>query len=178
MNLLPDVFQDPVLVQRQAVLDGQFKSLNAIVGTCDNVPSSTWVEWTNDYKNWSEFFDSGSNWSMSSKRATDEWQEKLQLWSNRMASYGCGGTLGSVDGINVVSATGDKGIPTVKDAPPNDPTFIDEALATVHKVTDPVTSTIKTSIWLGAGVVLFIVVAIAYILTRGKASGYGLKVGS
>lgn len=172
-----NVFSDPKLAARQAQLDSQWRSLNALVNTCNNVPSSSWVEFVADFKSWTEFFQSGSDWSASSKAATDEWQSKAQTWVDRISSYGCAGTLGSVDGINVVSAVGDAGVPTIKDPPPNDPTFLDEVTATVGKVTEPIWSRIGTVGWVAAGLIVLIILGLVWVLTKGKASGYGVKLG-
>jgi len=175
------VFLNQDLQARRDQLNAQVLAMQNLQDQCNNVPSSSWVEWSNDKRDWDTFYSNESNWVTSSdnKKALDDWQTKMQTWSNRFASYGCAGTLGSVDGINVVSAVGntDNGIPTIKDAPPDDPGIVDSLLGTVHKVTDPFTSAVTTASWVAIGVVILIVIVLGYVLVHGQASGYGVKVG-
>jgi hypothetical protein len=171
------VFVDPKLRGRQDILDAQWKSLKTGFTACDNTPDSSFAEFTNDFASWSMFYASESDWSSGSKATTDEWQTKAQDWSNRLQSWGCNGNW---DGVNTVSAVGNasSGIPLVKDPPPNDPGIVDQALGLVHKVTDPITGTASTVAWVAVAVLVLAIGAVVYILTKGKASGYGVKVGS
>jgi len=177
MSILPNIFSDTKLRARQGQLDGQWKALRAAFGACNNTPDSSFVEFTNDFENWSAFYDSESDWSSGSKSATDEWQTKAQDWSRRLTSWGCNGNW---DSLNVVSATGDtsNGIPSIKDPPPDDPGIVDSVLGVVHKVADPVANTAATIGWVAVGLIILIIAAIVWTVTHGQVSGYGVKVGS
>lgn len=176
MNIFPDVFVDPKLRGRQDILDGQWKALNAAFQVCDNTPDSSFAEFVNNFRDWQAFYASESDWSSGSKATTDQWQNTAQEWSRRLTSYGCNGNQ---DNAAVVSSTGDgSGIPTVKDPPPDDPGVLDTALGAIHKVTDPITGTASTVAWVAVAVLVIAIGAVVYILTKGKASGYGVKVGA
>jgi len=172
-----NIFSDPALATRQAQLDGQWKSLKAVIGTCNSFPSQAWVEFTNDFTNWSEFYDSGSDWSQSSEKATNEWQTKAQEWATRVASAGCAGTAGSVGG-DYVPGIGDSGIPGVKDPPPLSESLLDSAVGAFEKGTDALSSPFKTLGWVAVGVIAAILITVIWITTKGQASGYGVSVGS
>ncbi len=174
-----NIFVDEKLAARQAQLDGQWKSLRAVINGCDDFPSSSWVEFVNDQKGWESFFDSGSDWSDNSKAATDEWQSKLQVHSQRVEQAGCRGSIGSVGGVDFFSPTGVTGIPGVKDPPPDDPAFIDTALDAFSKTRDAVLSPFATVGWVTVGLVVVAIVAIVWILTKGKgkAGPSGVSVG-
>lgn len=174
MSLLPNVFSDAKLRARQDQLDGAWQALYNL--RCDGLPASTEVEFTSDFENWRAFYDSESDWSQDSKRATDEWQTKAQDWTKRFAALGCGGGV-LVDGINVISSTGDKGIPTIKDNPADDKTLFEQAQDAASALTKPARDAASTVGWVVVGVVVLVIVALAYVLTRGKASGFGVKVG-
>jgi hypothetical protein len=167
---------DQKLRARQDLLDGQWKSLKAAFTTCGDTPDSWFAEFSTDFAAWSDFYASESDWSSGSKSATDEWQTKAQDWSNKLSTLGC---TGNWDNINTVSALGQtsSGIPTVKDPPPDDPGLLDSVLAGVHKVTDPVTNTAATIGWVAVGLMIVIIAAIVWIITKGSVSGYGVKVG-
>jgi hypothetical protein len=164
VSILPNIFQDPVLVQRQAELNATWLSLNNVKTGCNGLPDSAWLEFVNDYKGWQEFFDSGSDWSSDSKKATDGWQIKAQDWSKRLSSYGCAGSLGVVTttdgfgnptGRETVYAGGDQGIPGVKDPPPDQ-----------QGITDKIGGAIATAGWVAAGLVALIIIGIFYVATR------------
>ncbi len=168
MSILPDIFQDPALVQRQDALNAQWLSLNNVKTGCDGLPDSAWLEFVNDYKAWQQFYDSGSNWSADSKKATDGWQLKAQEWSKRLPGYGCAGSLGVITttdqfgnptGRQDVYATGDQGIPGVKDPPPDEK-------GAIEKISDSVGGAVKAVGIFVALVVLLVVGGLIYILTR------------
>jgi len=173
MGFLPDIFVDESLAARQAQLDGQWSSLNALQQTCDNFPSQAWVEFNNDLRNWREFYGSGSNWSQSSEKATNSWQGKAQEWAARMAASGCRGSVGSVGGDDIPSV-GDAGIPGVKDAPPLSAGIIDEALEGFGKVKDSVLAPIETVGWVVTGLIVLVLVGIIVIAVRGNVNVAGL----
>lgn len=177
MGFFPDLFVDDVIKARQDALDGQWKSLKTSFTLCNNTPDSSFAEFTNDFTNWSDFYASGSNWSSSSKHATDEWQTKALEWTNRLRSWGC---TGNVNNYDVISATGDTqaGIPTVRPNPADDKTFLQNAADAATALTQPARDAAATVGWAVVGLVVLVIVALAYVLTRGKASGYGVKVGS
>ena len=109
-------FSDPELRARQDTLNGQWNSLwGTYNSTCSNGLGNAFPEFATDYRNWQEFYDSGSDWSGASKHATDEYQTKAQEWTKRLRDYGCGDSQYS-----------DLGIPGVKDIPPDKPGFIDK----------------------------------------------------
>lgn len=171
-----NVFSDSELKARQDQLDAQWKSLNSLINTCDDFPSSGWVEFVNDFRNWQEFYDSGSDWSSDSKHATDLWQVKAGEYAKRLAGAGCRGGIGSVAGVDVVSA-GDSGIPFVKEPPADMPGLFHEILSGVDQAQDTLLAPLKTAGWVVVGVVVLIVIALVWILTKGQASGYGISVG-
>lgn len=167
MSILPNIFSDPVLRTRQDQLNSQWISLNASVNTCkvDESSSSIWLEFVADFKGWQEFYDSGSDWSMDSKHATDEWQTKASDWSGRLGEI-CGGVSG-------IQLAGDTGIPTVKANPADDKPFwspLTDTINTIH-------SDASTIGWVAIGVIVLVVLVIGYVLTKGHASGYGVTVG-
>ena len=158
MGLLPNLFSDPNLRTRQSQLDAQWNSLNGLVSQCNDIPNTAWVEFVNDKKNWEVFYDSESDWSQDSKEATDQWQTKAQEWAARFSSYGCSGSIGSIGGVDITSG-GDKGIPNVKNPPPNEDSFIDK-----------IGSAFKT---VGIGLVVFLAVIIlvfVYIIRNTKVT--------
>ena len=174
MSLFPNIVSNPALRARQDQLDGQWSSLNGIQQSCDQFPSQAWVEFSNDLRNWREFYDSGSDWSQSSEKATNEWQIKAQEWAARMAGSGCGGTAGSVGGSDIPAAGG---IPGVKDPPPLSQGLLDEAAEAFEKGTDALQSPFKTLGWVAVGIVVLILVAVIWVGTKGHASGWGVEVG-
>lgn len=174
MGLLPNIFSDPKLRTRQDQLDAQWQALSNL--RCDNLPSSTEVEFETDEQNWRYFYDSETDWSASAKKATDEWQTKAGEWAKRFAAHGCGGGV-IVDGISVISNTGDGGIPTIKSNPEDDKTLFEEAQDAASALTKPARDAASTVGWVVVGVVVLVLVLTAYVLTRGKASGFGVKVG-
>lgn len=170
-----NIFSDPALKARQDVLDAQWSSLNALFNTCDAMPSQSWVEFVNDLKSWRIFYDSGSDWSSSSEKATNEYQVKAQEWSQRLDAAGCRGSVGSVGGDDIPGSV--SGIPGVKDPPPLTPGLLDEAASAFEKGTDALSSPFKTLGWVAVGIVVLIVVGLVVITTKGHASGYGVEVG-
>ena len=175
MSFLPNIFSSPELRARQDQLDGQWSSLNGIQQTCNEFPSQAWVEFSNDLRNWREFYDSGSDWSQSSEKATNEWQIKAQEWTTRMRASGCTGTAGSAGGDYIPSSQ--SGIPGVKDPPPLSQGLLDEAAEAFEKGTDALASPFKTLGWVAVGIVVLILVTVVWITTKGQASGYGVSVG-
>lgn len=172
MSFLPNVFSDPALKARQDVLQGQWRALHELSQSCDGLTSESWYQLETDWLNWGTFYDSGSDWSSSSEKATNEWQRKAQEWSARLNSAGCHGSV-IADDINPV----DTGIPGVKDPPPLTPGLLDEASVAFEKGTDALASPFKTLGWVAVGVVVLIIVGIVVITTQGHASGYGVSVG-
>src|SRR5260221_10488487 len=141
MGILPDFFVDEKLRARQDQLDAQWQALYNL--RCESLPTSASVEFDTDFNNWRVFYDSESDWSSGSKSATDEWQTKAKEWATRLATYGCGGSV-QINNIDVISATGDKGIPSIKNNPADDPSLLD-TLAHVRDVaTKPFTDAAST----------------------------------
>ncbi len=163
MGLLPNVFSDPKLRARQEQLDGQWNSLWATWQSCDGTPDSAFSEFASDRTNWKNFYDGESDWSADSKTATDEWQKKAQEWSGKLASW-CGAGAAA-------------GIPSVKDAPPDDPTLIDRTFSIVRKAEDTVIAPFATIGWVAVGFAVLMILAIVWIFTKGRAKGYGIEVG-
>lgn len=172
-----NVFSDPALRARQAQLDGQWSSLNGLINTCDGFPTQAWVEFRNDLTNWREFFSSESDWSQSSEKATNGWQIKAQEWASRVGASGCSGTVGSMGGVDVPSV-GDSGIPGVKDPPPLSETLLDEVTGAFEKGTDALQAPFKTLGWVAIGIIAAVLITIIWVTTKGRASGYGVSVGS
>ncbi len=166
-----NVFSDPKLVARQAQLDAQWNSLWASFQACDATPDSAFSEFVTDRNGWKTFFDSGSDWSSDSKRATDDWQTKAQDWSNRLQSWGCTGNEDSAP------QPGSSGIPSVKDPPPDEPGIIDEITGVAKAATDKGIGWIETIGWVALGLAVLIIVAIVYLGTHSKVETPGLKVG-
>jgi hypothetical protein len=109
-------FSDSELRARQDGLNSQWSSLwGTYNATCSNGLGNAFPEFATDYRNWQEFYASGSDWSGESKHATDEHQRKMQEWAKRLKDYGCGDSQYS-----------DLGIPGVKDVPPDKPGFLDD----------------------------------------------------
>lgn len=182
MSFLPDVFVDPALRARQDTLNAQWISLYSLSQTCGAgsdalIPDSAWVEFVNDYKGWQDFYASESDWTISSKQATDTYQSKAQEWAKRLSNYGCGGTLGSVGGVNIITDAEDLGIPGVKDNPPDPTSLWSQITGGITSLESSITAPLK-SFGIGVAILLIVLLAgIGYILTRGKASGYGVSVG-
>ncbi len=164
MGFLPNVFSDPVLKARQDQLDAQWRSLKALYDTCDQTPDSAFSEFATDFKNWKEFYESGSDWSDDSKSTTDGWQRQAQEWSSRLTGWGCYGTAGSAD-----LGQSDGAIPTVKDPPPDEPGFLDKLGSDLDFWTKTAT---YTTIGLTVAAIVF-----AFYLVRKGASGFGVKLG-
>lgn len=165
MSFLPNVFSDPVLKARQDQLDGQWKSLWALYQGCDQTPDNAFSQFVNDKRAWDEFYDSGSDWSDDSKHATDNWQLKAQEWAGRLNGWGCYGTSGSAN-----LDTGSSGIPTIKDPPKDEPSFLD-------KLTDSSKTYFTTVGIVGVALFVFVILAIVFVLSKGKASGFGVSLG-
>ncbi len=167
-----NVFSDPVVAAQQAQLDGQWQALNVVQDQCNQIPTTALVEFYNDLQAWNTFYASGSDWSASSKNATNDWQKKAQEWSNKFTGWSCGNTPGII-----APDTGTSLIPGVKDPPPDDPGLLaglkSDALAPINAIE----SYIRAAGWIAVGLVVLVVGAIVYISTRGKVSGYGLTVG-
>jgi len=172
MSFLPNVFSDPALKARQDVLHGQWTSLHELSQSCDGLTTESWYQLETDWLNWKDFYDSGSDWSSSSEKATNEWQNKAKEWADRLNRAGCRGSTVASDITPV-----DTGIPGVKDPPPLTPGLLDEAAAAFKKGTDALSSPFKTLGWVAVGVVVLILVSIVVITTKGHASGYGVQVG-
>jgi len=163
--VLFDVFVDPALRARQDKLNSVWQSMNNLKQGCDGLPDSAWLEFVTDYKAWGEFYDSGSDWSSSSKTATDEWQVKAQSWTKRLADYGCRGSLGvdiTLDNFGnptgrseVYTPAADQGIPGVKDPPPDPQGPIDK-----------IEGWIATVGWVVAGLVVLLIAGLVYVLSR------------
>ncbi len=165
-----NVISDPALKARQDELDAQWSSLSALYSGCDQTPDNAFAEFSTDLRLWREFYASGSDWSASSKTATDTWQTKAQDWSRRLQGWGCYGTAGS-DQLDAGSGA----IPTVKDPPPDAPGLLDNL-----KALDPLPEIEKWAEGVGlivVGVVVLVIIAIVYITTKGHAKGYGVEVG-
>jgi hypothetical protein len=172
MPFLPNIFSDPALKARQDVLHAQWTSIHKLSLSCEGLTTESWHQLETDWLNWKEFYESGSDWSSSSEKATNEWQVKAQEWTARLNSAGC---RGSTVGDDIV--TPDTGIPGVKDPPPLTPDFLDEVTDGFTQITDAATSPFKTLGWVATGIVVLIIVGLVIVLTKGKASGYGVKVG-
>lgn len=164
-----NIFSDPQLRARQDQLDAQWKALNAAQSGCSSIPDTAWVEWVNDFRNWQEFYDSGSDWSSDSFNATNVWQQKLKEWSARMATYGCVGSLGSVGGEDI-PAGGDQGIPGVKEPPPDEKSTVEKVGDEVTGVVGSVSTFVKTASWVAIGLIVVVLIATVYTLTHVKAS--------
>lgn len=170
-----NVFSDPALKARQDILDAQWNSLWSIYQGCDNAPNNTFSEFVTERTAWKEFYDSGSDWSASSKAATDQWQSKAQEWASQFTSWGCNGNLGSVNGVSIPADV--NSIPTVKDPPPDGPSFIDTALQTFQKTESSILSPFATIGWVAVGLAVLIILALVWSLTKGHAKGYGVEIG-
>lgn len=171
-----NIFSDPELKARQDQLDGQWAATNAMFQTCDNTPSQAFPEFTRDLAAWRQFYDSGSDWSADSKHATDEWQTKLKDWVQRLKDYGCQGSVGSIGGEDI-TANGDQGYAGVKDNPPDKPPLFQSLLDGIQSTENTLLAPLGK---LGIGVsvvVVILLIIVAYVLTRGKAEGYGVKLG-
>ncbi len=168
-----NIFSDPALKARQDQLDGQWNSLQALYSSCNNTPDASFAEFATDFRLWKEFYNSGSDWSADSKRATDEWQTKAQEWSRKLASWGCTGNTQDANG-DPIPQSGDAGIPTVKDNPPDQPGLLD-SLNPLPKLE----SWAETVGWVVVGLVVLAILAVVWISTKGHAKGPGgLEVGA
>ena len=177
MSFLPDIFVDPTLRARQDTLNAQWLSLYALSQSCDGIPDSAWVEFINGKKAWDVFYESESDWTISSKKATDEFQSKAQEWAKRFAQYGCSGSIGSVGGEDITTDSPDLGIPGVKDNPPDPESLFHQITGGISSLESTIGAPFKS---LGIGIIIVLIVLLAgigYILTRGKASGYGVTLG-
>ena len=163
MSLLPNIFSDDKLRTRQIQLDGQWSSLWARWQSCDSTPDSAFAEFASDRKGWIEFFDSGSDWSDDSKKATDIWQQKAQEWSNKLSSW-CGGGTSS-------------GIPSVKDPPPDDPTLIMRITGGIKDVADIALKPAATIGWVAVAIFVLVLLTIVWIVTKGRAKAFGVELG-
>ena len=166
------ILVDSALKARQDQLDAQWSSVSALYSGCDQTPDSAFAEFATDLSAWRAFYASGSDWSADSKTATDEWQTKLQDWTNRLTGWGCYGTAGPDE-----LAAGSGAIPTVKDPPPDAPGIVDSVLATLKKTENAALSPFSTIGWVAVGIVVLVVLAIVWITTKGRAKGYGVEVG-
>jgi hypothetical protein len=163
VSLLPNIFSDPALRARQDQLDAQWNSLWASYQQCDNTPSAAFPEFSTDLRLWREFYASGSDWSSDSKHETDIWQGKAQEWAGKLAGWCAMGA--------------DSGIPTVKDAPPDSPGVLDRVLDPFKKTEADIFSFFK-----GTGIAIFVLIlivifALVFVLTKGKANAFGVKLG-
>jgi hypothetical protein len=173
MSILPDFFVDPALRTRQDQLNAQWLSLNGIQQSCQGISDSAWVEFVNDLKGWKDFYASESDWDMDSKHATDDWQTKASYWADQFKLYGCGGVLGSVNGVDIPATAGDGGIPSVKANPADDKPWY----SGITDVASTIQDDVSTIGWIAVGVVVLVVLVVGYVLTRGKAKGFGVEVG-
>ena len=69
------------------------------------------------------------------------------------------------------------GVPTIKDPPPDDPTFLDKSLDAFRRTRDEVLAPVATIGWVAVGIVGAIILAIIVLATKGRAKGYGIEVG-
>ncbi len=167
-----NLFSDPALASRQAQLNSQWYALNQTIDECSLTASSApfFSNFYSDYAEWQTFFASGSDWSSSSKHATDEWQTKLQDYTKQVAAY-CGQSSADAGGAAY--------IPGVKDNPA-DELGIWEGIKS--DVTAPFTfaSSLVTKIGIIAAVVVgAILVAVIWVAIKGnvKAGPSGVSVG-
>jgi hypothetical protein len=179
MGILPDMFVDPALRTRQDLLNGQWISISASIKRCDNFPTTEWISFSNDFRNWTTFYDSESDYTSSSKHATDDWQTKLQYWSGELSRW-CSANINS-DGNAVDSSNPDYVyVPGVKDPPP-DPQgsgILDELK---KDVAAPFQWAEGLVLKIGIGVavlVVIVIIGIIYALSKSnlKASARGVEV--
>jgi len=167
-----NVFVDEKLAQRQQILNAQWDSLDTLQQNCKSVPASSWSEFQNNLRDWRSFFNSGSDWSSSSKTATDEWQLKAAEWAKRFDSFGCSGVRGEF-----IFDSGDRGIPGVKDPPPDDPGILDGVLSAYDKTSSALLAPLATAGWVAVGLVVVVIAAVVWIATKGKGSAGPVSVG-
>ena len=140
-----DIFVDPQLRARQDQLNAQWIALKSTVDNCqlDPVSAAAFSQFYADFASWQSFYESGSDWTSSSKKATDDWQSKLQEYTKTVGGGFCS-----------QSQAGDSSyIPGVKDPPPDEPGFI-------QSLADKAAAAGKTAYWTGTVFVFAIVAAI------------------
>jgi hypothetical protein len=164
-----NIFSDPVIAARQDQLNAQWIALYGAQQHCDGLPDTGWLEFINDYKAWQAFYDSGTDWTASANNATNEWQKKLQDWTGRFQSYGCLGSLGSVDGEEIAPDVG-TGLPTVKDPPPDQKSLLASAGDEISGVVGSVKDGLATASYVVVGLVVFVLLLVVYSLTHVRAS--------
>jgi hypothetical protein len=165
-----NIFSDPKLRTRQDQLDGQWYSLLQVVQFCDNVPDSSFSNFTSDLRAWQAFYESGSDWSSSSENATNDWQAKALEWSKQLNAWGCTGNISGSDSTQ-------SGIPGVKTPPPDQGDFLDKAVDAAKGLADKATgpldaiwNRIATVGWVALGLIVLILGLAVYSLTHVKAN--------
>ena len=162
-----NLFSDPSLAARQAQLNSQWYALNQTIDECSLTASSApfFSNFYSDYAEWQTFFASGSDWSSSSKHATDEWQTKLQDYTKQVAAY-CGQSSGDAGGAAY--------IPGVKDNPADEPGIWDEIKS---DVTAPFTfaESLVTKVGIIVAIVIgAVLVAIIWVSVKGSVNIAGV----
>lgn len=154
------LFSDPKLRARQDTLNAQWNSLWAAYQACDT-PSAAFPEFATDLNAWRSFYESESDWTDSSKRATDEYQSKAQEWQRRMSAWNCG-----------QSGYADGGLPGVKDNPADEPGLLDDL---GDNLKAPF-AFIRNLTWGVLAVGALVILGIIWVLSRKSFSGAGVKV--
>lgn len=162
MSLI-NVFSDPKLRARQDQLDAQWKSLRAVYQMCDQTPDSAFAEFSTDFRAWSEFYDSGSDWSSDSNNATNVWQSKAKEWADKLTGWGCYGNFDS-------SGVTNSGVPGVKNPPPDEKSILESVTDSVSSAGSDFFGTLSTIGWVAVVLFVLILGMVVYVLTHAKAS--------
>lgn len=155
-----NVFSDSKLRARQDTLDAQWNALRATFNTCNNTPDAAFPEFSTDYKNWSAFYASESDWSADSNNATNVWQATAKDWADKMGMWGCTGNFDSV------IQQGPSGIPGVKVPPPDQAGFISDISSGVKNTVSDFWNSLTTMGWVLAGVVVIMVIGLVYMVVH------------
>lgn len=166
-----NLVSDPALRARQEQLNADWYALNQTIDSCALTASSApaFSQFYADYDSWKSFFESGSDWSSDSKRATDSWQTKLQEYTKLARTY-CQEASGAEPAY----------IPGVKDPPPDEKNLIDKGIDLFKSPFTAAENVVKTLGIVTAVIVGAILITIVYVSVKGsfKAGPSGVSVGS